>query len=246
MSEPGSDFYVNYLPVPPGLIRFLRRLAIAAAVAAFGVAVAVAVVQRPLPSGAFEYGVERPFEGILYERPVPVLRLTEADRVSSLVVVGLGKHGLPAVARGADGCEVRFSGSLVVREQMTMVEVDDPAAFEIGDCSAATIERGIRTVGSMTVVGELVDTKCYFGVMKPATGKVHRACAIRCLSGGVPPGILLRTDGDDGVVLLLAGPVGEALDFDVQWAARQVRANGVLEIHDQLPVLRVRSIVPVD
>lgn len=93
--------------------------------------------------------------------------------------------------------------------------------------------------------GELVDTKCYFGVMRPATGKVHRACAVRCLDGGVPPGLLLRTgDGADRVVLL-AGEEGRAPVFDPQWAALTVVAEGDLEIHDGVPVLRAAALCPV-
>ena len=29
--------------------------------------------------------------------------------------------------------------------------------------------------------------KCYLGVINPGNGKVHRDCAVRCLSGGVTP-----------------------------------------------------------
>lgn len=56
--------------------------------------------------------------------------------------------------------------------------------------------------------------------MRPETGKVHRACAIRCLSGGVPPGLLVRDKSGDGVVLLLASETGGKLEYDVQLAAR--------------------------
>ena len=82
--------------------------------------------------------------------------------------------------------------------------------------------------------------------MKPATGKVHRACAIRCLSGGVPPGVLVRTAGDDGVVFMLAGREGAALAYDVQWAALTVRAAGTLELHDATPAIRIDTLDIVD
>ena len=28
---------------------------------------------------------------------------------------------------------------------------------------------------------------CFLGVMKPGRSKPHRACAVRCISGGIPP-----------------------------------------------------------
>jgi len=85
--------------------------------------------------------------------------------------------------------------------------------------------------------GELVDTKCWSGVMPPATGTVHRACAIRCLSSGVPPGLLVRDGSGDGVVLMLAGPEGETLKYDTQLAGTFIEASGILELHGLTPVL---------
>ena len=40
---------------------------------------------------------------------------------------------------------------------------------------------------TFTLIGEIVDSKRYLGVMNPGNGKVHRDCAVRCLSGGIPP-----------------------------------------------------------
>ena len=92
------------------------------------------------------------------------------------------------------------------------------------------------------LTGELVDTKCWYGVMRPATGKVHRACAVRCLSGGIPPGILVRDGEGNAVVVLLTGDAGTPLWVDPQWAARLVTASGILEYRDEVPVLRVKDL----
>jgi hypothetical protein len=77
--------------------------------------------------------------------------------------------------------------------------------------------------------------------MRPGHGKVHRACAIRCLSGGVPPGLLVRDELGGSVVFLLAGRDGEPLDYNIQWAARPVQAQGVLELNNGVPVLKVQN-----
>jgi hypothetical protein len=47
--------------------------------------------------------------------------------------------------------------------------------------------------------------------MNPGQGKVHRDCAARCLSGGIPP-IFISRDG--GEQFLLVGPDGLALKPD--------------------------------
>lgn len=44
----------------------------------------------------------------------------------------------------------------------------------------------------MTLEDEIIDPKCYFGVI-PGKGKIHRSCAIRCISDGIPP-VLATTD----------------------------------------------------
>jgi hypothetical protein len=120
------------------------------------------------------------------------------------------------------------------------VELNDAGSFQVLGEPAAHERRGrTEDLGAVTLTGELVDTKCYIGVMRPATGKVHRACAIRCLSGGVPPGLLLRDADGNGVVLLLAGTEGRALDLDPQLAARTLTVDGRLEVLDGTPVLRV-------
>lgn len=77
--------------------------------------------------------------------------------------------------------------------------------------------------------------------MRPATGKVHRACAIRCLKGAVPPGQLIREENGDVMVFPLIGADGGPAAFDLQWAAREVAVEGTLELLDGLPVLRVGS-----
>ncbi len=70
-------------------------------------------------------------------------------------------------------------------------------------------------LGRMTLVGEIVDSKCYLGVMKPGRGKPHRACAVRCISGGIPP--VLRVEDHNGNVdlFLLVTSDGDSLPMDV-------------------------------
>ena len=78
--------------------------------------------------------------------------------------------------------------------------------------------------------------------MRPGEGKVHRACAARCLSGGVPPGLLVRSSDGGGAVYYLAGPEGGKLDFDVQWAARKIRVLGHLYITEGVSTVYAGSL----
>ena len=162
------------------------------------------------------------------------------------LLVGAGKFGPPDVIRGHAGERVRFQGSLIYRDGVAMVEMNEPGSFQVlGAGSPATVEP-VTQLGRAVFTGELVDTKCFFGVMRPATGKVHQACAVLCLSGGVPPGLLVRDAAGNGVVILLAGPRGQPLDYDVEWAARTIRVAGELEIDSGTPILRVAALEPAD
>lgn len=241
-----DEFYIGYLPKEPAILaRHTRTVVIVLGVLAVLATALLAGRQTPADAGTFEFGIIRTFEGVLRETSLPLLRtVSPAGAVTNYLLVGSGKHGLPAFARGHDGERVRFQGSLITRPGAEMIELNRPASFEVlGRASATELGPRSGVIGNAVLTGELVDTKCWYGVMRPATGKVHRACAVRCLSGGIPPGILVRDGEGNGVVVLLTGEAATPLQFDPQWAARIVTAEGTLEFREELPVLRVRTLV---
>ena len=252
------DFYIGWQgKCAPALAGFTRRFSFILAFLVPALVGAAVWFQHPVDRGRFEFGVEKQFEGVLYERPIPRLRVTAADGTPlDHVLVGAGKFGPPPIIAGAHGHRVRFSGSLIVREPLHMIELNRPDTFAILDgerrpnaneskpdkTQPQNPEPAVSLLGEGKFIGELVDTKCYSGVMRPATGKVHRGCAIRCLSGGVPPGLLMRDGHGDAVVFLLAGPGNEPLRYDVQLAGTLIEVEGRLELHGDTPVLRVNSL----
>jgi nitrite reductase/ring-hydroxylating ferredoxin subunit len=253
LDEPLRPFFIGWQSkMAPALGRFVRAAVIPVAALVPAVVGGVVWFQHPVDRGLFEFGIEKQFEGVLYEHPFPRLRFINADgNQVDHVLVGSGKFGPPTVISGAHGHRVRFSGSLIVREPLHMIELNRPDTFKVVDKERGQLgpdekEDGWQPslLGAGTFVGELVDTKCFFGVMRPATGKVHRACAIRCLSGGVPPGLLVHDRNGDGVVFLLAGPGDEPLRYDVQLAGTLIEVDGVLELNGDTPVLRARSLKP--
>lgn len=223
MSEVGSDFYVGYQPKAPA--RLARMLAIVvAALGAGGLVVAAVLVtaQAPFASSRFEYLQYKPYRGTLYEWPYPTL-LTPAGH---FLLVGSGKHGLLEAAKGLEGRSVSFDASLIEHGSNRMLELVD-GTLKAGDPSGGS--RTVSSVGHLTLSGEIVDTKCYLGVMNPGKGKVHRDCAARCISGGIPPGFLVR-DAEGGTrVLLLVGPDGRRLGREIlSYAAEPITIKGEL------------------
>jgi hypothetical protein len=86
-----------------------------------------------------------------------------------------------------------------------------------------------EVMGPLTLDGEVIDPKCALGVMNPGTSKPHRACAARCLSGGLPPMLLVRDSAGGTRYYFLVGRKGQALHEQLlPMAGEPVRIAGVL------------------
>jgi len=190
-----NEFYVGYLPkAPAGISRRVRAIVIALmAIAAVG-AITFASVQRTFAPAIFEYGKQRSFEGIVERRPFPTLLVKRPGRPDSgsshYLLVAEGKYGADDEVAAFEGKPVRLKGTLIYRGNQTRVEVVKGSIAVAG--SAEALPATAKTLGVFELSGEIVDGKCYLGVMNPGSGKVHRDCAARCLSGGVP--ILFATN----------------------------------------------------
>jgi len=238
MSEP--SFYIGYMKkTPPDLAAFNRRIILALGVLVLAVSAGAALLQGKFEKAQFEFGKVRACEGVMYQLPVPTLHTPKGE----IILVGPGKHGIPDNLHEVDAKKVRFNGTLLYWQDMTMLEITEPESFAVvGEPAPEELRAASEVIGPGTFDGEIVDTKCFFGAMRPGHGKVHRACAIRCLSGGVPPGILVRHEDGSSVVFLLRDRDGGPLKFDIQWTARPVRIKGILEMQDGLPVLRAEDV----
>jgi hypothetical protein len=226
-----SCYLVGVPEAPSELSRFVRKV-----IAALGsVAVAVALIllagQMPFANSTFEYGKVREFEGTIEARPYPMLWVERPEKVgdqskpSRYLLVAPGKHGADDLIAAFDGKRVRLNGQLIYRKGGVMVEVAP------GTITALATDPGntpaTADLGGVTVTGEIVDSKCYLGVMNPGNGKVHRDCAARCLSGGIPP---LFVTSDTGEQFLLAGKDGEPITHDLlrEFVAEPVTIRGKL------------------
>ena len=201
-----NDFYVGYLPkAPTALARFMRKVIIVLGLLAVTAALVLVVGQMPFASSAFEYGKLRSFEGVVVTRPFPTLLVArpgetgQQEKYSRYLLVAPGKHGADDLVAGFDGKRVRLQGQLIYRAGGTMVEIT-PGSITVVSTAPADQET-TRDLGAVTVTGEIVDSKCYLGVMNPGQGKVHRDCAARCLSGGIPP-IFVTNNGSDQFLLV--------------------------------------------
>lgn len=241
---PDDPFYVGYLTAPPGVARRMRRVAVALALSAIVAAALLAAATGPFAPSSFEFATEREYDGSVEEFPYPVLlvRVPQAaspfGEIDRVPLVAPGKHGAAPLAAGLDGARVRLRGKRIFREGRTMVEVvpGSIARFaERAPAEAPLPASQVEDLGSATLAGEIVDSKCFLGVMNPGELEVHRACAIRCISGGIPPMLFVRDTAGRVAHLLLVSAAGEPIGRELlDLVARPVRVTGRLERRDNL------------
>ena len=95
------------------------------------------------------------------------------------------------------------------------------------------------SLGKQTFVGEIVDSKCFLGVMNPGQLTPHRACAIRCISGGVPPVLLVRQKDSPAIYLLLVSADGKPVNKQVlDMVAEPIEITGEVERKGELLILK--------
>ena len=209
-----SDFYVGYSSkAPPRLARFVGRIVGLSLVLAVGAALVCVIAQSPFPASRFEYGVFRDFEGVVQRQPFPMLVTKDAE----FLLVAPGKHGFSLPAEGP----VKLTGSLIERGRDAMLEVTRVQNVN-GVANGDSTPLPEIPLGQVAILGEIVDSKCHLGVMNPGEGKVHRDCATRCISGGIPPALVARDSAGEQQFILLTGP--DVLPF----VAEPVEVSGSL------------------
>jgi len=153
----------------------------------------------------FDYGNLTELEGTIVEYPVFGLRTEVDGKAVTVPLVGFGKFDalpvLEAIKERANGrslssLKVSLKGTILTYQDKTWMELTegDESIISIND-SEQNYSQTIQSLGTISIAGEIVDPKCFFGVMNPAYNKIHRSCAIRCISGGIPPVLAIRENG---------------------------------------------------
>lgn len=220
-----EDFYIGYLPkAPRSMGRWVSRIATALVLTGLTVGVLLILDQAPFAPSKFEFGVYREYFGVIEEWPYPILRTGS----SSFLLVAPGKHGLSGPVAGLQGKSVSLRGSLIERGQDRMLEVLPESLHETAQAAPQTA-LALADLGPVRLRGEIVDSKCYLGVMNPGNGKVHRDCAARCISGGAPPAFVAQDAAGETQVLLLVGSDGRALNKEIlSFVAEPLEISGNL------------------
>ncbi|MEK7227106.1 MAG: hypothetical protein AAB221_15685 [Bacteroidota bacterium] len=217
-----QEFYIGWQPKSPqSFTKHVRKVILALAIFVIGAGFLLARQQKKFSTASFEFGQLTEVKGIYQQFPVPsvkVATMRDAFGNSSYItipLVGYGKSGAEGTIAALekeknthlDKKEITIKGTLLYSDGKTLLQIDknDDPLVSVGNAASLQLPSNtIKDLGMVDLTGEVIDPKCYFGVMKPGHGKPHRDCAIRCIAGGMSPVFYVRNEkGEHGYYLIL-------------------------------------------
>lgn len=219
-----DEFYVGYLSgVGVKTLKVLKSFVwmVLCIVVLFSLVFSLA--QKPFKNSTFELTSETKITGVFYENPYPMLRVEVAENAyKNILLLGFGKSSvnpyLLKLRSGSDnlnGKRLTIEGNLIYYNGKTLIQITDEEKIYLEKDQASIHVPVKETISSMTLQGEVIDPKCYFGVMKPGYGKIHRSCAVRCISGGIPPVLATTDDNNISEYYLITNLEGQAINEDI-------------------------------
>jgi len=254
-----NEFYIGWMPeAPHSFARHIKKVIIALLMLAIIVGVLLATAQKKFGTGQFEFGRLTNITGVYFKGPVPAIRVMNGKdwlgRASYLTIplIGYGKFGADGIMQelekqnhiGLNQKEITLKGTLLYNDGKLLMQIDaaDKSLVSINKTTGEKILPVQKVLGEQTILGEIVDPKCFFGVMKPGEGKPHKDCAIRCISGGIPPVLKVTNDEGEANYYLIIGPHGEKMNEAVkEFVATPVAIKAKVVAYDDWVILYVSN-----
>jgi hypothetical protein len=253
-----DDFYIGWMAqAPNSFAKHVRKVVIMLIILVIAGGTILALQQKKFSTSNFEFGQLTEVKGIYQRLPVPSLKVfTKKDAVGhssyiTMPLVGYGKFGAEGViaelekegTTTLDKKEVTLKGTLLYSDGKTLLQIDKNDKPLIA-MSKSTDEIGtsseIEELGTVMLTGEVLDPKCYFGVMKPGHGKPHRDCAIRCIAGGISPVFSVRGDKGEVHYYLILDENGNKMNDELKdYVADPVSLTARVVQYDDWTVLYV-------
>ncbi|MDA1259147.1 MAG: hypothetical protein O3A20_00850 [Planctomycetota bacterium] len=229
MTSEREDFYVGYLPMPPAHRAFLRWVAPSILWTMVVICGITLTFFKPAPPAVWSTGALLELKGMLRTAPYPLIEVrTEAGRMTTVLLTGIGKRGAFVPEIYSDTyCSVR--GYPLERDGRRILELMEGsgAITRAGDQSAAWLTPEPLPIGRAEFEGEILDSKCWHGAMKPGEGRAHKACATLCVRGGIAPALIVHSGSRAGEVVILVGAGGgRAADAVLPYLGEPVTVRG--------------------
>ena len=239
MTQRKTPFFVHYLPLPPELRAFVIWLV-------FGLSVLILILSIVVPALQNQFGPgwrqpTREISGLLLDGPgAPQLLIPRPDGAgdsaySRVLLASTRKLAPPASVLDKSDAWVTLRGALFSNGSLTVMNTNRATVLN-EPLSNQPVPTEPNVLGEFTLRGEIIDAKCFSGVMKPGAGKTHLGCAVRCISGGVPAMFHTRNAQGQELDLLLVDEKGNAVnDRVLDRVALPLEIRGeVLKLNDLL------------
>jgi hypothetical protein len=224
-----EDFYIGWQhAAPAGFVKHIKKVLIALLLMILSLAVVLGLNQKKFDTGNFEFGKITEVKGIYSNNPIPLLKIPGEKDLSgnystiTIPLIGFGKFGAQTVMENLEkkagisllDKEIVLKGTLLYNDGKLLMQVEEKDNYNLKLNNKSIPERRHIQEDSVSteLKGEIVDPKCFFGVMKPGEGKVHKDCAIRCILGGIPPVLRVRDQYGNSSYYIIAGKDGKPIN----------------------------------
>ncbi len=244
-----DEFYIGYIDnVPPKTKKKLKITVYILLIVVILFAIVFSLFQNKFKNSTFELTNISEITGTYHNNPYPSIRMElQPNEYKNVLLLGFGKFGAEKDIKNIEnrlmsieGQEVSIKGNLVYYNGKTLLQVADSDEFPVSKKESQLPERTINSLGEIEIEGEIIDPKCYFGVMKPGFGKIHRSCAVRCISGGIPP--VFTTVNKEGIseYFMITDAKGNKINHDIlEYVGQPVKVKGELEQLDNWFILKL-------
>lgn len=237
-----DSFFIGWADASPSDRRFFVRTGLGLIAAAGALGFGLSALQQAPGSGRWDSDTVRDWRGVVTSEPYPMLRTLDLGVGPRTALLScLGKCGVAARLDALEGQAVVIRGSLIQRDLHAMIAVDESEDWirldSKGAASASLAPTAPQALGTFVGTGEILDSKCWFGAMRPSSGKVHKACASLCIRGGIPPAFFASTGPKTGGLMIMTSggkPYGPEL---LEMVADPLNVAGQLFKHGDLLVL---------
>lgn len=228
-----DDFFIGWAKTPDVDRRFMLGAGLSIITGTAAVGIGIAARQRPVGPGTWAMGEVREWRGIAAAEPYGMLRTRDLDGTERTALLACqGKCGVSAKIGALAGKPVVVKGSLIQRNAHAMIAVIDGLDWIREDPEGSIDGLAFpdpEPLMQVTLSGEIMDTKCWFGAMRPARGKIHKSCASLCIRGGLPPAFYVRDLQDQTALLVMtSGGYGHNTDL-LPYVAEPVSITGQVQ-----------------
>jgi hypothetical protein len=235
-----NEFFVGYLKAPQSIVSFYKIVVPIFLLIAIAVGVWLSLNQQSAGKGVAELSNQSTMSGYLTLDPYPVLHHVGEEKRSVILVDRFKKSANDLLQPYANQW-ITVSGLPIDRGDWVMLQVPADAEVQVVS-NKMGLEVSDQYLGEVTFEGEIIDSKCFLGVMKPGGGKVHRACARLCLLGGVPPMLAVKNQQGERLGYLLMNEDGSSASIPLSdKVAVPVRLSGTLLQRGELQYVRLNA-----